>query len=84
MRKRIGWTERDETGKWDVEASLEGGKVVWRRQGKRGERREAMEPTPEQWAELVARMKDRYARRQVSWEDLQRVERLAREAGAAL
>lgn len=82
MRKCIGWTERDESGKWDVEVTLEGGKVVWRRQGRRGERREAMEPTADQWRELASRMKDRYARRQVSWEDLQRVERLAREAGA--
>lgn len=81
MRKNIGWQERTDDAKADIRVLFQGGdRILWRRKTKAMDRWEPFDPTPEHWALLAEKTRNRYVRRQAPYKDLQLIERLAAHA----
>lgn len=84
MRKHVGWQETIEGVKWEIRVLFQGkGPLGWRHVNRGMERWEAFEPSAEQWATLLGKMRAKYARRQAPWEEVLRVEREAARHGGA-
>ncbi len=84
MRKNIGWQETTDDVKYRIRVLFDGGdRILWRRIAKTMERWEPFEPGAAHWRLLLEKTAARYRRRQAPYKDLQLVERLARQAGAA-
>lgn len=79
MMRQVCWIEKLEGGiKRDVRWTVERGQVKWQTKRSDQERFDyTTPPTREDWDHFLERMEARYQRRNVSFDDLQRV-RLAR------
>jgi len=71
MRNRIGWKEVFPDGeKYEINVTVQQGRVVWKRQRRRGETWESFPPWDGLWPLLLEKMEAAYRRRHLSWDDL--------------
>lgn len=82
MQRQVCWTERlEDRSKREIRVKVHNLKVKWQFKLSTAERWDYdTPPTPADWDNLLARMENRYCRRNVPVEDLELVRRLRREA----
>lgn len=83
MRNRIGWKEVFPDGeKCEINATVQQGRVVWKRQRRRGDTWETFAPWPDLWPVLLDKMDAAYRRRHVSYDDLVAARAAAKRSAA--